>query len=345
MTVEDFSRENEAMKQWRQELAEAREEVSSLIFALRGAGLAAFEYAAETRCWRTLGGSEDPLGAHHSRERPFDAAFELLKEPEPSTIDQALLSAAIHGAPVDMPLTVSRNDGQDRQLRLIARGTGGGSGRVTGVVLDETEPLQRKSALSLRTDQDLLKELTHRLGNIFPSILTIIRMTAENHVDGASFAADLEHRISALALTHRVLAQRNPSASNIDELLRLNLAPYGADDRVTLFGPHVSLTGGMAESFGIIIHELIANSAQHGALKLGSGQIDVAWHSTPNGAKVDVMFEWVERNGRPVDLASKNGFGSAVLGFDGTPIVGSGASLQATHDGLRYTLTLHVDRD
>ena len=80
----------------------------------------------------------------------------------------------------------------------------------------------------------------------------------------------------ALSGVHNVLTSANWEGARLDELLALELSPYGAA-RYRLDGPPVTLTAQEALTFALVTHELATNAAKYGALSLPDGCVRVTW--------------------------------------------------------------------
>jgi two-component sensor histidine kinase len=105
-------------------------------------------------------------------------------------------------------------------------------------------------------------------------------------------------------------------------------------------GPEIKISGGAAESFAMMVHELTINSIKHGVLGDAQGKLEVRWAFCSDSADDGIVFEWVETGRQLAANVKRQGFGSMVLGADGSPLVGHSSRMELRDDGLRYSLRL-----
>ena len=75
-------------------------------------------------------------------------------------------------------------------------------------------------------------------------------------------------------------------------------------------GPPVLLEPDVAQTIGIILHELATNAAKYGYLSRNKGQVGLKW---VHGADRELVLRWIETGGPPVELPTRKGFGSRVI--------------------------------
>src|SRR5947209_20617568 len=103
------------------------------------------------------------------------------------------------------------------------------------------------------------------------------------------FEARFRGCIQALAYSHDLLVQHDWQGATLQELLRVQLAPFGGIDskKIVVQGPEISLTPSAMQSLGLIVHELATNATKHGALSGTAGSVSIGWtRDAANGAKV-----------------------------------------------------------
>jgi two-component system CheB/CheR fusion protein len=131
----------------------------------------------------------------------------------------------------------------------------------------------------------------------------------------ADFMASLEGRLSALAKAHDLLFQADWRGARLDDLARVQLAPYTSDDagRVQIEGPPVSLVAEVATPFALVLHELATNAAKYGALSQPSGTVRVTWTVRPADKGEVLSIVWHERSKVPVAEFTVAGLGIALI--------------------------------
>jgi two-component sensor histidine kinase len=243
------------------------------------------------------------------------------------------------GANYDVEIRLRRPDGQVRWIALRGREENhDGRDQRIGIAADLTE--RRQTTLlraAVRKQENLMLELRHRLSNLFPVITAIVKMQDAPGGNIVKFKDALVERIRALEATHMLLTRSADQSSTIRDLLVQELQPFSKDGRTTITGPDIKISGGAAESFAMIIHELTTNSIKHGVLGDTRGKIEARWAFAPGD---EIVFDWTETGRQRAVPIKRQGFGSMVLGIDGTPLVGHSSQLEMREDGLRYSLRL-----
>ncbi|TIR21950.1 MAG: PAS domain S-box protein [Mesorhizobium sp.] len=245
------------------------------------------------------------------------------------------------GANYDVEIRIQRGDGQVRWVALRGREEDqGGRDQRIGIAADLTE--RRQTTLlraAVRRQEKLMQEQRHRFSNLFPVITAIVKMLGAPDGDVDKFKATLIDRIRALEATHMLLTN-SAGGSTIRDLVGQELGPFLQGGKATITGADIKISGGAAESFAMIIHELTTNSIKHGVLGDPAGAVEVRWDFNSAETGADIVFEWIETGRRRAAPITRQGFGSMVLGVDGTPLVGHSSQFQVREDGFRYSLRM-----
>ncbi|MBZ9822425.1 sensor histidine kinase [Mesorhizobium sp. CA4] len=246
------------------------------------------------------------------------------------------------GANYDVEIRLKRPDGQVRWIALRGREENqNGRDQRVGIAADLTE--RRQTTLlraAVRRQEKLMLEQRHRFSNLFPVITAIVKMLDAPEGSLAKFKETLVERIHALAATHMLLTRSADGSSTIRDLVMQELKPFSDAGRTIVAGPDIRISGGTAESFAMIIHELTTNSIKHGVLGDAHGKVEARWEFTSAEAGDEIVFEWIETGRRRAAPFRRPGFGSVVLGVEGTPLVGHSSQFEVREDGLRYSLRL-----
>lgn len=185
-------------------------------------------------------------------------------------------------------------------------------GAVTGIFvqgLDRTEAVQAERARDL-----MMRELNHRVKNLFTVAISMVNMTARNVASPSEMAEVLVGRLTALSHAHSMVMQESGPAEHshigMEELIRKILAPHGGDDddqRFACDGPVVALGSKAATSIALVIHELATNAAKYGALSSSEGAIDIVWECRDE----TIHLSWKETGGPRISgTPEPSGFGS-----------------------------------
>jgi len=166
-----------------------------------------------------------------------------------------------------------------------------------------------------------LRELSHRTKNMLAVVQGLTRMIARRADDISDFELRLRGCIQALAYSHDLLVQHDWQGATLEELLRVQLAPFGGIDsgRFLVGGPAVYLRPQAMQSLGLIMHELATNATKHGALSNPAGSVAIGW----DGERAGVKLTWRESGGPPVTAPRHKGFGQVVFERIGASLDGA----------------------
>lgn len=199
--------------------------------------------------------------------------------------------------------------------------------------------------LAAREKDLLLREINHRIKNLFSLTSGLISLSARSAGSVGELSADLRARLKALARAHELtlpdLGEGGGGDSpdtTVSALIEAILAPHDALDnsRIAVLGADAPLSGKALTSFALLLHELATNAAKYGALSSPSGRLTVEISI----AGENLQVHWAETGApRPPDAPLREGFGTmleraTLSGLEGT------VSRDWTGDGL--TLTLKV---
>jgi PAS domain S-box-containing protein len=248
----------------------------------------------------------------------------------------AMYGKAIAGEPVVQETMRRHKDG-----RLIAVGVSGApifdaDHHVVGVAAvhrDITERHRYEEHLAFT-----LRELSHRTKNMLAVVQGLTRMIARRSDNIEEFETRLRGCIQALAYSHDLLVQHDWQGATLDELVRIQLAPFGGLDtgRIAMHGPAVYLRPQAMQSLGLILHELATNATKHGALSAKGGSVKIDWERQRSNG---VELHWVESGGPAVAPPQRTGFGQVVFERIGASLDGEIKS-DFRPEGLRCSVTI-----
>ncbi|MBV9841388.1 MAG: PAS domain S-box protein [Sphingomonadaceae bacterium] len=215
------------------------------------------------------------------------------------------------------------------------------AGEVIGaskIARDISELKQSRSGQSI-----LLREMNHRIKNIFSVIGGLVALSSRAS-DGQLGRAILS-RLEALGRAHELTLPDlcsdtvTEKTTSFAELLRTIVAPHELDEeRVSIHGEDVSLSGPALTSIALLLHELTTNAAKYGAFSTPGGRLHVVMLSDGDTFHVD----WTERGGPKVaSQPEREGFGSVL---EAAALRGLRGSLTRTWDeaGLRLALCFPI---
>lgn len=197
--------------------------------------------------------------------------------------------------------------------------------------------------------QLLLRELNHRVKNLFAITAGMINMTARSSPSVGEMAKSLHGRLQALAKAHHLIQPAIIAGSSVAEtvafhkLLEEILSPHLADrDRqVTLKGPEIHLGPHASTSFALIFHELATNAAKYGPFRDAEGRLDVHWRMDKDA----LHLEWQENVALPeIKAPSQEGFGSKLARTSAIHQLGGSIDFEWLPGGVSIALKAAEDR-
>ncbi len=200
-----------------------------------------------------------------------------------------------------------------------------------------------------RPEQDqalLIRELHHRLSNIFTVFQSIINLTAKDAASVQELASTLRSRVTAQAKAHALIgitgasAQSGETPTTLRELLAVIVQnQVSLRQKVSLDGPPVPISLASTEPLTLIFHELTTNSAKYGALSTEFGTIEISWLRDQER----LVVSWIESKGPELDVTSRRaGFGSQLLQLSIKALKGT-MTTEWNSAELRICLSLPAD--
>lgn len=150
-------------------------------------------------------------------------------------------------------------------------------------------------------------EVDHRANNVLALVEGIVRLSRTDSVE--RYAGAVRSRVQALGRAHALLAEHHWKYAPLDRLVREQVKPYGLR-RVTLEGGPVKVAAELAQPLSLVVHELVANAAIHGALSVPRGSVAIHWRRNRNR---DLTLAWTESGGPAPAAYRPPGFGSAIV--------------------------------
>lgn len=241
--------------------------------------------------WETYGWSYDPEVAERLR-----ASIARAAAGEVVRYDAVARIPNDERVTVDMLLSPILND--DGSVREIV---------VSGFDVTEREKAREHVEF-------LMREINHRAKNTLSLVQAIARQIWQT--DPEDFMSRFESRLQALAQSHDLLVKDDWNGVRLEDLVRGQLAHFGdlIGTRIHLKGPKAAITAKAAQTLGMAFHELATNAGKYGALSQETGHVDIVWDvSKAEHGDRQLTVCWTERDGPPVEVPTRRGFGSIVL--------------------------------
>ncbi len=223
-----------------------------------------------------------------------------------------------------------RKDGSVVEVAIRAAPILDGAGKTASISIVAVEITERKRAERQR--ELLLKELDHRLKNVFATVSALVGLSARSAGDVNGYATSLRQRIHALSEVHNLVRGTGlESATSMREIAR-TIAVGSAPAQIEIDGPDVSLSATSAIAVGMIFNELLTNAIKYGALATAEGRVTLRW--TTDG---ELCVTWSEICPTPPEAARPKGFGWLMIEQNAASLNGKARFTLEPH-GLVFTL-------
>jgi two-component sensor histidine kinase len=185
-------------------------------------------------------------------------------------------------------------------------------------------------------------ELSHRIKNLVAVIQSIARQTIRQTDTKEDFEARFSRRLSAFGHSLDLLIANDWRGARVDDLVRLELAPFGLMDRVQIStkGPPLVLSSVAARNIGLALHELATNASKFGALSVPEGEVAVHWALASRGGEKRFHMTWWESGGPIVTEPTRRGFGRQLIQHVPAQALGGKLTYEFLPAGVRWTLDI-----
>lgn len=172
--------------------------------------------------------------------------------------------------------------------------------------------------------QLLLREMNHRVKNLFAIASGMITMTARTAPSVKEMSERLRGRLGALAKAHELIrsaiatdadsSQQSSLRSLVEEVTRPHVE-FADGRQLSISGPEVWLGKDASTSLALIFHELATNASKYGALHSHDGAIAIEWVVVADQLELHWKETVADREIHPPTLA---GFGSKLANSSAT---------------------------
>ena len=290
--LEDFAGIIMAEADLRRISAERDEARRTLERALDFSGIAAWQYDPRTDRLLTQGAGAELWGSEfQAMLATGNGFFDLVHPDDRATLRAILKEAVANGTPYSAEYRVLN---PERGVRWNAvRGdwdVRSNDAMLTGVSIDITEQKSRQENANL-----LMRELHHRMRNLFATVSAIISLTRHAATDVDDYVERISSRLDALNRAQNVLLGANFMTGSMHALMREVEAAF---PRIRWSGPDLLLPENALVAMALLFNELATNAVKHGALTVDAGRVDVSWSQDDEGSEAR-MFRliWTESGG------------------------------------------------
>jgi two-component sensor histidine kinase len=210
---------------------------------------------------------------------------------------------------------------------------------------------QQNLEQALRIESLLRREVDHRVRNHLTLLSAMVNLNLNSVSDltgRAQLVEALATRLSGMTRVHQTLSAQHGGSVQLADLIRSispptpTTSPGSAEPRVRAIGPDVLIPAHQVPALGAVLHELILNSAKHGALAAEGGGLEIQWDITPDpagGARRLELF-WQEFGGPAIHDYPHPGTGTELIVGFVRDVLGGEAELAFPQGGAFHRFTL-----
>jgi two-component sensor histidine kinase len=195
-----------------------------------------------------------------------------------------------------------------------------------------------------RSDADqlqtlILGELHHRIKNMLATVMAIISQSLNGVTEADRARLAIEGRLMALGKAHDLLLQERWTSADLGQIVRGAIKAFDdpASPRIVITGPEIRLVSGAVIAIAMTLNELCTNTTKYGALSAPDGRVDISWMLDPQTPTLHLT--WRERNGPPVHVPDRRGFGTRLIETLCRQIDGT---VEISYDPAGFAYQLHA---
>ncbi|QDH17129.1 chemotaxis protein CheB [Swingsia samuiensis] len=310
------------------QLASERERLE---LAIRAARIGVWEYSPQKKKTVLDVGNQTlvDISTFHSESHAW------ISSQERSIITQTFDNALESGEPFDINFSVHQSNGETRWVRASGHFIANSSPpTLIGVSIDVTPEHE-----VVETRELMVREMNHRVKNLFAVISSMISIAAHRHNNVRVFAKDMRTRIVALGIAHSCAAQNGfDKGTNIQHLIKDTLAPYQHDNNIKIFGPPVLINYKNLSPLALLLHEWATNSVKYGALNINSeGTLHISWREQHD----NLIIYWKEQKKNEITFTGSSGFGEQL---EQTALRQLKATIERHTTPLRFEMKITLPR-
>jgi PAS domain S-box-containing protein len=201
-----------------------------------------------------------------------------------------------------------RKDGSAFWNELLISPVHDDDGKLLYFFASQKDITKRRQAQELEAEElRLLREVDHRAKNALALVQGIVRLSRSE--DAQAYAAAVQARVEALARSHALLSSARWRSVPVAQLIEAEVHPYG-NTRVAIGGPHLELDAEQVQPLALVLHEMLSNAHQHGALSAAEGNVTIRWKKVGE----TLVLEWAESGGPAPPEQRVPRFGSRLIG-------------------------------
>lgn len=304
--------------------------------ALDFSGIATWQLDTRTDGLRWRGAVAELWGADYATAlTTAEQAFERIYADDHVLVRSVLQESLTNGTPYSVEHRITHPEKGVRWLGI--RGdwdVRADDAMLTGICIDITEQKSRQENTVL-----LMRELHHRMRNLFATVSAIISLTRHAAHDVDDYVERINSRLDALNRAQNVLLGSNFMTGSMYALMREVEAAF---PRIRWSGPDLLLPENALVAMALVFNELATNAAKHGALSTAGGRVEIDWMQDDEGSdERQFRMTWTEKDGRgDVVAPQQTSFGTLLMERSVRNNLGGTIERHWEPDGLVVEITL-----
>lgn len=216
--------------------------------------------------------------------------------------------AIAEGRDVDVELLNYRKDGSEFWNQLHLSPIRDDEGQIAYFFASQIDVTKYRKVQALEASEHrLVMEVDHRANNVLAVVNSIVRLTKADNP--ARYAAAVQQRVQALSIAHSQLAEIGWRDPMLRDVLYRQIRRFKAND-IMMEGPDLPVPAPHVQPLALVVHEMIANAAQHGALSRAGGNLSISWAPVGSGG---FHLRWSEQGVDRPPVEPKPGFGTIMV--------------------------------
>ncbi|MCM8558372.1 chemotaxis protein CheB [Sphingomicrobium sediminis] len=286
--------------------AELARERERLKLALQVSGIGVWEYFVEEERATIDDAVAAMFGLDQADSHPIEAIVGAIHPDDRKIVESALRRAITGEVDYQATFRVGADEGQDRTLRGLGRLiTESSPKRLVGVNFDVSAEAENLAMREL-----MLREMNHRVKNLFAVIGGMVSLAARHEDDAKTLASNLRDRIAALGRAHSLTNQDGQERGGLADVVGAALAPYGDHDGLKIGDTDLSIKASSVSGLALLLHERATNSMKYGALADPDGTLDISWSEGEDGS---ILLRWDEKLAHERNAEGAGGFGTTLV--------------------------------
>lgn len=185
----------------------------------------------------------------------------------------------------------------------------------------------------------VLSETRHRGQNLFARTRALASETEAEGLSGVAYRDAFVGRFETLPRGQSL--QDDFSTADFRRIAERTLEPFAGHVRLGP-GPSAPLAATLIMPMVMVLHELMTNAANYGALSAPRGVVRLSWQQAGRPAGKALEVHWLEGGGPAVAPGGRRGFGSRLMQFGVTRGLGGTVEFHYEPGGLRVAIVLPV---